>query len=77
MKLNLRDELVSDLGKRVNDAIAIAVKYGSIDGGHHKKWVIDQMVRSLAGDSYPAVVAAARAGEDGPETYSWDVGIAP
>lgn len=28
-------------------------------------------------DEYHQLVAAARAGEGGPETYSWDVGVAP
>ena len=58
-------------------AIEIAVRYGGIDGAHHKAWVIDQMVRILAGSAYDEVVANAKAGEDGPDTYEWDVGIAP
>ena len=28
-------------------ALEIAGDYGTIDGGHHKMWVIDQMVRAL------------------------------
>lgn len=39
--------------------------------------MIDQMVRAFAGPLYPFVVAEAKAGDDGPETYSWDEGIAP
>lgn len=35
------------------------------------------MVRILAGDDYESIVANAKAGEDGPETYSWEEGIAP
>lgn len=58
-------------------AIELAVRYGQIDGDHHKAWVIDQMVRILAGEAYPKIVAEACAGEDGPDTYGWDVGIAP
>lgn len=58
-------------------ALELAVRYGGIDGDHHKLWVIDQMVRALAGKHYDALISEARAGEDGPETYSWDVGIAP
>lgn len=61
----------------IEEAIEIAVKYGGCDGAHHKDWVIDQMVRKLAGDRYHQIVAEARAGEDGPETYDWEVGIAP
>ena len=63
--------------ERIDEAITIAVKYGGIDGEHHKTWVIDQMVRALAGDRYETIVKDAKAGEDGPETYAWDVGIAP
>lgn len=32
----------------VNGALDVA-KYGKYDGGHHKDWVIDQMVRYLTG----------------------------
>jgi hypothetical protein len=62
---------------RIEAAIELAVRWGGIDGDHHKAWVIDQMVRTLAGPRYDAIVAAAKAGEDGPETYGWDVGTAP
>ena len=58
-------------------ALDMAVQYGGIDGAHHKDWVIDQIVRILAGDDYEKVVADACAGEDGPNTYTWDEGIAP
>lgn len=58
-------------------AVEVAVRYGGIDGDHHKAWVIDQMVRVLVGGEYEKLVAAAKCGENGPNTYSWDVGIAP
>ena len=70
-------DLNVDKQEKINEAIEMAVRYGGIDGDHHKAWVIDQMVRILAGDTYDQVVADAKAGEDGPETYDWDVGIAP
>lgn len=79
-----------DYDKRIRAAITIAVEYGGIDGAHHKQWTIDQMVRALCGapcvnddgtsegeSSYREVVRDACNGEDGPETYEWDVGIAP
>lgn len=62
---------------RIERAIELAVACGGIDGDHHKAWVIDQMVRLLAGDDYDRIVEEARAGEDGPDTYEWDCGIAP
>jgi hypothetical protein len=61
----------------IEAALRLAREYGGIDGAHHKAWVIDQMVRALTGDNYERFVADARAGEDGPNTYAWDVGIAP
>lgn len=63
--------------ERIQEAIAIAVQYGGIDGAHHKSWVIDQMVRLLAGDEYDDIVREACDGVDGPDTYEWDTGIAP
>jgi hypothetical protein len=68
---------LKSLQQRVDIALAIARDYGGIDGDHHKAWVIDQMVRSLTGDQYSMFVADARIGDDGPETYSWNEGIAP
>ena len=58
-------------------ALGIAARFGGIDGAHHKAWVIDQMVRALTGDGYDEFVRNACDGEDGPETYSWDTGVAP
>jgi len=66
-----------DVQECIEKAIDLAVQYGGIDGDHHKAWVIDQMVRALAGDRYEQIVADAKDGEDGPGTYSWDEGIAP
>lgn len=68
---------VRDSGKVIERAIEIAVRYGGIDGDHHKAWVIDQIVRVLAGDRYVKIVAEACSGDDGPETYTWDEGIPP
>lgn len=76
-------ERVDKLEKKDNDeekikkAIEIAVQYGGFYGDHHKDWVIDQMVRTLAGDKYDAIVAEACYGEAGPDTYEWNTGIAP
>lgn len=63
--------------ERIEAALNLAVRYGGNDGAHHKTWVIDQMVRVLAGERYEQIVRDAKDGEDGPETYLWDEGIAP
>jgi hypothetical protein len=57
--------------------LALATRYGQIDGDHHKTWVIDQMVRAVTGNDYQEFVRQYCHGEDGPQTYSWGVGIAP
>jgi hypothetical protein len=59
------------------EALRILIRHGMDDGAHHKMWVIDQAVRALAGGYYEELIAAANGGEDGPETYAWDIGIAP
>jgi len=58
-------------------ALDLIAQYGGIDGGHHKQWLLDQTVRILAGDNYDDWVGEWQDGEDGPETYIWDTGIAP
>ena len=67
---------------RIEKALNIAWQYGTIDGSHHKMWVIDQMVRALRGSEeeyldwvkkYETPII------DGEHTeyYEWDTGIAP
>lgn len=63
--------------ERISNALRFARIYGSTDGDSLKMWVIDQMVRALLEDKYDEWVKERCAGEDGPETYSWDVGVAP
>lgn len=87
--------------QRVENALETILRYGGIEGSHHKTWVIDQVVRALTGCPIEKVVAIdcngdtytyekmgesqeyldwvkdAKDGEDGPETYDWDIGIAP
>jgi hypothetical protein len=67
---------IADLEDKISKALDIA-EDGAIDGDHHKMWVIDQMVRILAGDDYEQWVRDFEAGEDGPHTYYWDTGVAP
>jgi len=61
--------------KRLKSLDFIA-EFGGIDGAHHKQWLLDQLVFVLAED-YDQWVRDYEAGEDGPQTYKWDTGIAP
>lgn len=64
---------------RITEALSLIRAYGGIDGGHHKQWVLDQVVRALLGEGVAREkwVEDYCAGEDGPNTYDWDEGTAP
>lgn len=62
---------------RIAKALELASCYGNIDGAHHKDWLIDQMVRALTCKGYEDWVKDFQDGEDGPDTYEWELGIAP
>ena len=73
---DFREKGTNELNDRIDKALELA-ELGSFDGAHHKMWVIDQMVRTLTGPDYDAWVESFCAGEDGPDTYEWDTGVAP
>lgn len=61
----------------IEKALDIIMEYGSTNGAHHKQWVLDQVVRELTGETYSDWVKDHNFGEDGPDTYEWEEGIAP
>jgi hypothetical protein len=63
---------VDNLDDRNEQSVALIVHYGSIDGAHHKQWVLDQVLRLLAGEAYEEIIAEGE--RDG---YDWSEGIAP
>lgn len=65
------------LRARIDLATSTAFKYAQIDGAHHKAWVLDKMVRALLGPKYDSWIRDYKRGDDGPQTYDWDEGIAP
>ena len=46
------DLVPETLEDRTELALDLIADYGSIAGGHHKAWVLDQVARMLAGDAY-------------------------
>lgn len=76
-RLRIRD--MSKRQERIDKALDVIERYGGNDGGHHKQWVLDQVVRELLGDRdrYAGWVQAYESGDDGPKTYIWETGIAP
>jgi len=61
----------------VNRALRLAFDYGTVDGDHHRTWLIDQMVRVLTGEDYERWVEAFNVGDDDPDANEWPTGIAP
>ena len=64
------------MNDKAKKALDLIDEWGGVGGGHHKQWLLDQVARVLA-DDYESWVAEWESGEDGQNTYTWDVGIAP
>ena len=68
----------STLGNRIRDALDVALGFGSIEGDHHRAWVVDQMVRKLTGPHYLAFRELhVQVDDEGESWDSWEEGIAP
>jgi hypothetical protein len=69
--------LPHELELRIADALSMVARYPVTDGGHHKTWIVDQVVRRLTGclgdDGETAEYLRFREGKKG----VWDEGIAP
>lgn len=60
--------------QRLAEIVELVGKYGMIDGGHHKQWLLDQVLRlALAGDYEEHI----RDYNGDPAYDAWDTGIAP
>ena len=75
--LLLRMDDAEYLEDKILSALDILWYNAGDDGAHHKAWVIDQMVRALTGIDYENWVVSHNAGEDGPNTYDCEKGVAP
>ena len=69
---------VDALRNRIKAATDLIERCGWIDGDPHKQWLLDQVLRALLKDGYPAWVEAypkpsMRKGRP----LSWEVGIPP
>ena len=64
--------------KKIDEATRFILQWGGVDGGHHKQWTLDQVLRILAEDKYDDLVEESKErDEDGEAQYEWDEGIAP
>lgn len=60
---------------RIEVALELAQRFGSIHELHHKTWLVDQMVRALTGNHYPLWVYRHNAESD--DRDLWEVGTPP
>jgi hypothetical protein len=70
-------EVISILEKRIAAAKTVAHRFGSIDGAHHKQWVIDQMMQAILSKEEYQQWLIDMVSEEGYEDDPWDPGIAP
>lgn len=70
-------EKVKELEEESKKVLDLIFEYGQIDGGHHKMWVIDQIVRILTKDKYNEWIKNYVYDEETGDIYDWDKGIAP
>lgn len=70
-------ETLKEKDKQIEKVLDLIFEYGQIDGGHHKAWVIDQILKILTKDKYDEWVKNYVYDEETGDTYSWDKGIAP
>lgn len=68
--------MVNTTKSKIENALEIAFRHGGTDKVD-QVWVVDQMVRALTAERYEQWVKNRKDGPDGPDTYSWDIGIAP
>ena len=76
-ELEQKDKRIQELEEETKRVLDLIFEYGQIDGGHHKMWVIDQIVRILTKDKYNEWIKDYVYDKETGDTYSWDKGIAP
>ena len=68
-------ETIFLLTYRIGQAAQIAAECGMHDGGHHKQWVIDQMLQLMLGEE--GYQKWLKDMNSDPDYAPWDTGIAP
>lgn len=71
--INELTSLITDHPEKIAEGIDKAIRFAGIDGGHHKVWLIDQLMRGITGENYEKFLDLYNV----PEYDEWDTGIAP
>ena len=77
VQLDMLGHSMDAMKRRQKKVLDIICCFGGIDGGHHKQWLLDEIVKTLTAGEYQDWVNKYETGETGPKEYEWDVGIAP
>ena len=73
----LEDELETTQDK-IAEALSVLWCMGQYEGeSQHQTWLLDQVVRYLAGDQYDDWVRRRNTGQDGEEMHPWSTGTPP
>lgn len=62
------------MNNEIEKAVELALRYGMIDGDHHKQWVIDQMLRIILSERYEEVIKEYNSNT---KYECWDEGCGP
>jgi hypothetical protein len=65
---------------KCKDVLDLIREHGGIDGGHHKQWLLDRILRAILGGKYGDWVHDYNFEEtdgDGNPGFEWDTGVAP
>ena len=86
-RIELRED---EANTRIEDAIKLLLNYAQTDGGHHKTWCLDQVLKALTGPRYEEFIHAYEYGFDDEDlsdssigyepddkVWEWDTGVAP
>ncbi len=64
--------------EKIDKASKFILEWGCVDGGHHKQWTLDQVLRILVEDKYDDMIEEFEDRDaDGEPQYLWEDGIAP
>ena len=69
--------------KKLHKIEFLITQHGGTDGGHHKQWLLDRIIRHVTGDGYDDWCKAYRGQWIDDDEYTgweypdWDTGIAP
>lgn len=76
--LDMTKYIAENHEENIGEVLELLFSYAQFDGGHHKQWLLDQIVRTLTKEKYEKFVEDYETDPITGEVYGeWDTGIAP